>query len=539
MSIDMHCHSSSKPVMKEPGYSNTRDLFDPPYLDKNVQKGFDFESEAFLINLFKKVIENQSGVFQHSQSHFDSMYKGGIRVACISLTPMEIGFNVLKQNAEGRVPLLKKIAFKRPNTKYLVNPKLVNALTGYDVDLVEKLQSSLGDYYEGLLLREYHMLMSYNNRSIQSGNLNYTIRIPANKSEFDKYAYKDNNLTLLLSIEGMHSLMKAPHIDSVFEGQQEKRKFTRGDINQEILLLIDQRVDEMKNTWAVKPLFISMMHHFWNGLGGHAPSLGRTIGAIVSQNEGMYADFNQNGIAAVLKLLKNSPIYVDIKHMSPQCRKTYYELLQFHQELKPKTGNKKFRFPVICSHTGIAPVASLQHLIDQRAKEEDIINDKGSFLFKSCINICKQEIEYIIESEGFIGIQLDEKRIAGKHVRQKLEKKYQSNMRLLYVKMLWANMFEAVRLTGIKETWDVLAIGSDYDGLINHLDPYPTSAHFVQLKQDMLQFLKSNDDIIEMDFSLTRNEINSLLFDFIDRKEELIEQIFQKNALRFIRRWMN
>jgi hypothetical protein len=239
-----------------------------------------------------------------------------------------------------------------------------------------------------------------------------------------------------------------------------------------------------------------------------------------------------------MELLSGDPIYVDIKHMSPQCRKTYYELLQFDTKLKPTSGSKRFRFPIICSHTGIAPTNTLQSLIDQRAQEEDIINDKSSFLFRSCINICKQEIEYIIESEGIIGIQLDEKRIAGKHVRKKLESKYQQNIKKLYIKMLWANMFEAVRRTGLAETWDVLAIGSDYDGLINHLDPYPTSAEIGSLKQDMLNFLKSDDEIVEMDFSLTRNEINSLLFEYENRKEELINKIFQENALRFIRRWM-
>lgn len=524
--------------MKEPGYSSTRDLFEPPYLDKKLQRGFDFTSDALLINLFKKIIENKSGVYQHSQSHLDSMYRGGIRVACVSFTPMEIGFNVMKQNAEGEIPFLKKIALKRPGSKFLVNPKLVNALTGYDVDIIEQLQSSLADYYEGALLREYHMLLSYKDKTVNSGGLTYTIRIPANKTEFKRYAYKDNNLTLLITIEGLHSLMKTPHIDSVFSGQNEKKKTLSTVANEEIILLLNQRIDALKSTWQVKPLFISVMHHFWNGLGGHAPSLG-VIGKIVSQQEGLYAGFNANGIAAIMKLLEGDPIYIDIKHMSPKCRKTYYELLQFDKALKPKAGDPgRFRFPIICSHTGIAPVETLQQLINQEANQENIINDPNSFLFKSCINICKEEIEYVIESNGIIGIQLDEKRISGKHVQKTLQSKYKNNNSLMYVKMLWANIFQAVRMTGKQETWDVIAIGSDYDGLINYLDPYPTSEYFGKLKQDMLQFLQSNDAIIEMDFSLTRNEINSLLFNYVNRKEELIQKIFQDNALNFIKRWM-
>ena len=82
--------------------------------------------------------------------------------------------------------------------------------------------------------------------------------------------------------------------------------------------------------WEFVPFYISLNHHFWNGLAGHAKSLMKLIGTIVSQEEGINEGLKGMGEEVIKLLLKktNGPrILIDIKHMSPKCRKDFYAFI--------------------------------------------------------------------------------------------------------------------------------------------------------------------------------------------------------------------
>jgi microsomal dipeptidase-like Zn-dependent dipeptidase len=160
--------------------------------------------------------------------------------------------------------------------------------------------------------------------------------------------------------------------------------------------------------------------------------------------------------------------------------------------------------------------------------------DPDHFLFESSINLSAEDVEKIVDSKGLIGIQLDEKRIAGKETLKRLTKKYANRMWLLEVKIIWANILQAIRFANRREAWDVISIGSDYDGIINHLEQYPTSADMQTLRKDMRDFLNKPDDIVEMDFVMRKEEIVRLMFGMT--ADEICEKVFCSNAMAFLKR---
>jgi len=165
--------------------------------------------------------------------------------------------------------------------------------------------------------------------------------------------------------------------------------------------------------WEFVPFYISLNHHFWNGLAGHAKSLMKLIGTIVSQEEGINEGLKGMGEEVINLLLKktNGPrILIDIKHMSPKCRKDFYGFI------KREYWNKNDKFPLICSHTGVVSKSrTLDALIQQ--DDDNELHDDSNYLHENSINLCAEDVLIIAETKGLIGLQLDEKRIAVDNLR--------------------------------------------------------------------------------------------------------------------------
>jgi microsomal dipeptidase-like Zn-dependent dipeptidase len=133
-------------------------------------------------------------------------------------------------------------------------------------------------------------------------------------------------------------------------------------------------------------------------------SLIKLIGTIVSQSEGLNEGLKELGKEVIDLLLKktNGPrILIDIKHMSPRCRKDFYAYIQL------KYWSKGDKFPLICSHTGVVSNAEHGRLMVQDDNAE--LHDRTNYLHENSINLCEEDILKIAETNGLIGIQLDEK----------------------------------------------------------------------------------------------------------------------------------
>ena len=303
--------------------------------------------------------------------------------------------------------------------------------------------------------------------------------------------------------------------------------------------LIDylNNIEAMKQ-WEFVPFYISLNHHFWNGLAGHAKSLMKLIGTIVSQEEGINEGLKGMGEEVIKLLLKktNGPrILIDIKHMSPKCRKDFYAFI------KIEYWNKNDRVPLICSHTGVVSKSrSLDALIQQ--DDDNELLDDSNYLHENSINLCAEDILIIAESNGIIGLQLDEKRIAGNNIIDIIKNNEEvdsTELRRQYVKVIFANLFEMVKTVNSVSGWDLLCIGSDYDGLVNHLDFYPTSAEMPVLRNDMLEFLQDPEEISQpgFNYSLSLIEIRRLMFGLT--AETIIEKLFAGNVMEFLKRNFN
>jgi microsomal dipeptidase-like Zn-dependent dipeptidase len=524
--IDIHCHSSLKAFM-----SGRHNHAHTPF------ESFTNEIKAWWLKRLGKQIEKKAHLKFATQSNFDNLYKGNVSVVIVSLTPIEKAIFAVDLKATGLLKyILKKLVAnsKTPGGSTL-KTDIINALTGFNHANIEFTHLQLENYFREGLVAEYDYLTKFNNQ--QSATENYRIRFVKNFAEIESnLVAATKTICVILSIEGAHTLSgKAPHINQIHNNQGKSHQQDLPDFSS--LQDYAKNIAEMKK-WDFAPFYITLNHLFWNGLAGHAKSLGNPFGKIVSQAEGINEGLKEMG-KEVIKLLldtRNGPrILLDIKHMSPQCRKNFYAFI------KTDYWSRNDKFPLICSHTG---VVSKKRTLDSLAKQDDEaeLNNRGNFLDESSINICEEDILLIAETGGLIGLQLDESRMAGNQIIsiiKKNKKKDSSQLRKQYIKVMFANIFEIINTVKTKDAWNLLSIGSDFDGFIRHFDCYPTTAELPVLRNDMLAFLKNPEEISQEGFNyrLPLPAIKNLMFDL--SPETIIEKIFAGNVMAFLRKHFN
>lgn len=518
---DIHCHPSGKPYMS----------------GRTQQKHTPFESynneiQAWLLNRLNRQIENLANIRLATQSNFDNLNAGKVRVVIASITPLERAFLAVNQKPDSFLNDTIKALVTEKKTPWedTVKSKVVNALTGFYVDDIDFVKKSILHYFREGFLPEYNYLTGFHDQESPGGG--YKIKFVKNYTEIEDTINQTNNtICVILSIEGAHALAReVPNLGDLRWRQGISHKNDPADFTP--LADYVNNIEKLKKLDYV-PLFVTVMHHFWNGLGGHAKSLMKLIGTFVSQDEGLNEGLKEIGKEVINYLLRtdNGPrILIDIKHMSPQCRKDFYAFID------TKYWKKNDRFPLICSHTGVvSKCRTLNELINQDDDAE--LHDETNYLHENSINLCAEDIAIIAQTNGLIGIQLDEKRIAGNNIIEVIkndESAGGAELRMQYVKVLSANLFEIVKTVNSKKGWDLISIGSDYDGLINHLDFYPTTADMPVLRNDILEFFRNPTEISQegFNYSLPLTEINRLMFGL--SAEEIMDKVFAGNVMAFL-----
>lgn len=523
---DIHCHPSGKPYM-----SGRNNQAHTPF------ETYSNEIQGWLLKRLNRQIENIANVKLATQSNFDNLHQGNVRVIVACFTPVEKAFLVANMQPDTFLNDNIKALVTEKTTPWedTIKSKVVNALTGFYTDDIDFIKKMMLNYFQESLVPEYNYLLKSHNQTNGAGD--YTVKLVKNYDEIEEAIEADENtICVLLSIEGAHALSsQVPNLGALRREQGRSHRNDPPDMRP----LVDyiNNIEAMKK-WEFVPFYVTLNHHFWNGLGGHAKSLMKLIGTIVSQDEGINEGLKEIGKEVVKLLLKttNGPrILIDIKHMSPLCRKEFYEFIRiFYWERNDK-------FPLICSHTGIVTKCrTLDELIRQDDDHE--LHDDTNYLHENSINLCAEEISIIAQTNGLIGLQLDEKRIAGNAVIEQVKEAEEAGsdaLRLEYVKLLFANAFEIVKTVNGKKGWNLVSIGSDYDGLINHLDFYPTTAEMPVLRDDMLAFLR-NPQPLGLDgfnYSMSVAEIKRLMFGLT--AEEITEKIFAGNVMEFLKNNFN
>lgn len=227
-------------------------------------------------------------------------------------------------------------------------------------------------------------------------------------------------------------------------------------------------------------------------------------------------------------------ILIDTKHMSPQARVDYYtHLVQRRQQ-----GDK---VPIVVSHSAVSGRRSLQDTIahnnnpgpdfDLRPGEEV----STRYFYDGVINLFDDEIQRVVATDGIMGLMIDERRIMGREIPPEggvtmatftarsramrglmhewtmLKQRHAwgrvsdadfanqlagihrqmepllNDLRPAYLSVVFRQLFHIMTLVG-ERGWNHVALGTDYDGVINPIDIYKQSSDMARLREDLIEF---------------------------------------------------
>jgi microsomal dipeptidase-like Zn-dependent dipeptidase len=469
------------------------------------------------------------------------------------MTPMEKAFTVFNEDAKGiKSDLLRAFMSEKSNYRDgFLSSKAINALTGYKVSDIDYIKNSAYNIYQDMLVKELKFLSSVNNKKSPNGK--YTVKFPKNYKELSENLNDDKILNVLVTIEGAHSFGTALPLPDIQVGRKDKHG--KDDHNVLLAVNICKNIEHARTQFSIPLYSVGLCHHFWNGMAGHARSLATLLESILNQEEGLNGPLFDTGRMVIDEFNKKkygdtevNKVVVDIKHMSPKCRKDYYQYL--------KSANTFKNNPIFCSHTGInMSFETLNQWIDYvelnpMEKTGKRYEEGSYYLHEQSINLCREDLVEIFNSNGLIGIQLDEKRIMGPLALNELKLRTDagggSEQKFVYAKAIWANIFCAIDeldqsgIKDLKKAWDLFAIGSDFDGLINHLDSFESAAKMNDLKSTMSYFLQEPEEIIlfykdkNTQYTLNLQDIERLKCGYSN--QALVDKVFCDNPLDFLKR---
>tara|TARA_R110000751_G_scaffold102701_1_gene197606 strand:- start:231952 stop:233244 length:1293 start_codon:yes stop_codon:yes gene_type:complete len=419
-----------------------------------------------------------------TQTDLTALAKANTKVVIVSLYPFEKHF------------FGKKILGIKGVTDVLVN--LAASISQSRMDYIR----SNNDYFADLM-DEYQYYKQLHNQVVTVDGKIYTYRLVRNFKDIENnFAAETDSkkiINIILSIEGGHSFNTGLDMTKDMASRTE----VIGNIN------------AIKN-WEHRPLFVTLAHHFYNELCGHARSI--SIGMLKkNQDRGLNTGFTELGIEAIDLLLDNTEgkrIPIDVKHLSTASRKAYYHLLD--------TKYASENIPVIASHGA----CNGKHSIVQWNKTD--IPEHEDWFCDIDINFYDEEFIRIARSNGIFGIQLDERRIGSSKAISESKiffpnKRKQLRKKALLVWRQVQHIAEVLDRDGLF-CWGIQCIGSDFDGIVNPINGLWTTENMKDLAEEMLNHAQDY---------LSKNLIVLKDFNRIDASE-IVERVMHGNAMKFI-----
>ncbi len=425
--IDIHVHSTLKP------YNNS---FTPHSVPNNVS---DLSSiwHQDRSGGFDNLFENSFGISRYRQSDFSTLNEGNCEIVFITLYPIEKGFLSVRQN------------YLRKFEKLIIQ---FASMLGYT--RISFVRSESYNYFEDLC-KEYEFLISLNKTVPNGGNKYYTVISNPND------IVANNQLSVVVTIEGCHVFCEGTDVEDPENWRNLK-----------------QNVERVKG-WDTPPFFVTYAHHFYNGLCTHAKSFYDVAGKLLNQEYGMRnPDFRKNDnllplndlgkelIDLLLSKENGRRIFIDVKHMSREARIAYYSILS---EKYPEN-----EIPVIWSHGAV-----------------DVHHDQE-------INLdLELDVKTIYKTDGLIGIEMDQ-RILGYNENRFIKWfrsifRSKSKKEFLDATYFWDQVILIAEFAYKKgfsnNPWKCLALGSDYDGVINPLNSYRDASTIPKLRNHLITHL--------------------------------------------------
>jgi microsomal dipeptidase-like Zn-dependent dipeptidase len=324
----------------------------------------------------------------------------------------------------------------------------------------------------------------------------------------------------VVSIEGAHALglgPLTPEILAMPEYQEEVLEHL------DILKGAHPRND--RGEYLDYPVAVMTLNHFmWNGLSGHAKTFSQAMGYFIDQSEGMNTGVTAFGERVIKRMLDKEAgrrILVDVKHMGVESRRWYYD----HLEALRLQGDT---VPVVATHVGIAGSSWVGMNTERNGNDLN----KSAWLNHAPISMFDEDIAQIHASKGILGLMLDKYRCGGDLGNELVDGSRVGSVqrRKAYIHLLVANMLEVVDVIQAPEAWDIISIGSDFDGMISAMEPYDQAIKLPTLRDDLIDFFKDPEDIFDL---FPRRKVERYMYGL--SPEALVDKVMGGNLLRFTR----
>ncbi len=465
--VDLHCHPTIKPFgWACPGNTNN--------IDASLKNSIWHDDPP---TTWDMRLNKCPGLTRFSQSNFTALHQGKFRVVIAALNPIEKGF-FTSSLGSGNL------------ADHIYN--FITMIGKKKVDFIQRYK----DYFLELCT-EYKFFKQLHDTQVTIYGEDTCYRLTSNFKDIDDNLKIPNVISVVLSIEGGHSF----NIDN------------RYPPDRSVLL----KINEVKQ-WEHPPFFVTLCHHFYNYFGGHARSLPFSLRLLVNQsykiNTGI-EDLGKDVIRSLLSTDYGRRIYIDIKHMSRKLRIDYYQFLK--DEYGP------VEFPIIVSHGAMNGYKSIEDLTNHTRK-------RNCHFKKRDINFFDDEILKIEKSGGIFGLQIDDRLITNMYQKIKIiffcwSRKKKSKMR---ARLVWNHIKYIAELLDENGfyAWGIMAIGSDFDGMVNPIDGYWTSAELPDLYANLSEL--ADEYLRPKPFTQQRNNISA---------QKVVDAIFSGNAMNFLSRY--
>ncbi|MGO3183138.1 MAG: membrane dipeptidase [Aequorivita sp.] len=477
--VDIHCHPSLKPYSKSFKYKPIKQNA----LDPNRKNSIWHYSPP---NFLEKLLNRLVTLTKFTQTDLTALAKSETKVVVVALYPFEKHF------------FGKEIIGIKGVTDILVNLAASISQSRMDYIRINK------DYFVDLK-DEYNYYRQLHNQVETIDGITYTYRLIKSYKDIEGNLSQETDskkiINILLTIEGGHSFNTGIEMNKDMASRTE----VLGNIN------------TIKN-WEYRPLFLTLAHHFYNELCGHARSI--SIGLLKkNQNRGLDSDITELGYEAIDLLLDDTEgkrIPIDVKHMSTTSRKSYYKLLD--------TKYSSQKIAVIASHGCCNGKRSIVQGNQTDFPEHD------EWFCDIDINFYDDELIRIAQSNGIFGIQLDERRIGSKKAINESKVFFPNKRKQLRKKALlvWRQIVHIAEVLDKKGLfcWGIQSIGSDFDGIVNPINGLWTAENMKDLAEELLNHAEaylSSKRILLNDFNRIEAKV-------------IVDFVMQQNAMDFIDR---
>ncbi|RZK26307.1 MAG: peptidase M19 [Flavobacterium sp.] len=493
--VDIHCHPSIKSFARS--FINERHTQNP---DPKSKSSIWYRDAPSLFDKGKNFV---AGLTNFIQSDATSLIKGRVSVVCLSFYPQEKGFFENKLGSGLLSDTLTKLAteFGQPR-----------------IDHIQEMESYWEDLKEEMLFVKQGV---GNKVNVDGVDVQYQIA-----NTYQDIENADRNGTLGESIIIFVPTIEGGHVFDQMMDQTRPWNSLEGEISADRLELTLDRIGQLREgkEGLLRPVFITLTHHFWNGICGQAKSLGGLVKCAIDQSNGLQSGMTSAGKKIIHALLDERrseegneirPILIDIKHMNRKSRLEYFDLL------KTYTGR---RIPIIVSHGGVTGLSA------PGGSNKTSVAQEGVFITDD-INFYDDEILEVESSGGIFGIQLDERRIGSKSaLREARGHLLRRKILFSWAGLVWnqiRHMAELLDLNG-RFAWGIQSLGTDFDGIIDPINGYWTAKELDNLDDFLLMHAFNYLKEVKNPSTLKQQRNRSI------SAEEVVERVMTSNALNFL-----